>query len=170
VDATLLNKLAPSRWADWSAPWGTQVDYPLVSLVGSMHTALLRQLLDNARLTRMIENTMRAGEDYTVAELISTLHQGIWSEPARTPIRRNLQRSYVSEMVRLMLNERPLFAPSAPEDARSLARYELLQLSEQMGRALSSRANLDATTRAHLLETKARADRALAAQTVAPAH
>lgn len=170
VDAALLNKLAPSRWADWSSPWGVQVDYPLVTLVGSMQAALLRQLLDNSRLARMIENTMRAGEDYTVAELISTLHQGVWSEPARTPIRRNLQRSYVSEMVRLMLNERPFFAPPAPEDARSLARYELLQLSEQLGRSLSGGGHLDATTRAHVLETKARIDRALDARTVAPAH
>lgn len=170
VDGALLNKLAPSRWADWSTPWGGQVDYPLVAMVGNMQTALLRQLLDNSRLTRMVENTMRAGEDYTVAELISTLHQGIWSEPARTPIRRNLQRAYVSEMVRLMLNERLLFTPSTPEDARSLARYELVQLSEQMGRSLSAGASLDATTRAHLLETKARVDRALEARSVTPAH
>ena len=65
------------------------------------------------------------------------------------------------------MNERtPMTTIVAPEDARSLARYELSQLSERIGRALSTGGSLDATTRAHLLETKVRIDRALNASVV----
>jgi hypothetical protein len=169
--AVLLNKLAPSRWADWSEPWSPQVDFPLHPMVNSIQTALLRSLLDNAKLGRMVENTMRvprASDAYTIAEMFRTLGSSIWSEIGSgapqniNSIRRNLQRSYVSEMTRVLLNERSPFAPlSAPEDARSLARYELTQLSERIGRALATGAALDATTRAHLLETRVRIDRAL---------
>ena len=78
-------------------------------------------------------------------------------------MRRNLQRSHLSELTRILMNERTMMAPlPAPEDARSLARYELTQLSERISRALAAGSNVDATTRAHLLETKVRIDRALA--------
>ncbi|HEY0672237.1 MAG TPA: zinc-dependent metalloprotease [Longimicrobiales bacterium] len=174
-DATLLNKLAPNRWSDWSTPWTPQVDFPLHGMVNSIQTALLRSLLDNARLHRMVENTARVnrGSDaYTIAELFSTLTGSIWSEVSGSPqnvnsIRRNLQRSHITEMMRVLMNERtPFMMTLAPEDARSLARYELTQLSERLGRALSAGSAIDATTRAHLLETKVRIDRALNASVV----
>jgi hypothetical protein len=177
-DASLLNKLAPSRWADWSEPFTLQVDFPLHAIVNSIQAALLRGLLDNARLHRMVENgarVSRPAEAYSIAELFGTLTGSIWSEVSGAPqnvnsIRRNLQRSYLSEMTRILMNERTLFAGAlAPEDARSLARYELTQLSERIGRALSTGGTLDATTRAHLLETKVRIDRALSASVVTPA-
>jgi hypothetical protein len=173
-DASLLNKLAPSRWSDWSEPFTIQVDFPLHPMVNSIQTALLRSLLDNAKLARMVENTTRVsrGEAYTIAEMFRTLGSSVWSEiDGASPrninsIRRNLQRSYIGEMTRILLNERSPFAPMpAPEDARSLARYELTQLSARIGRAQSS-GSLDATTRAHLLETKVRIDRALNASLV----
>jgi hypothetical protein len=176
-DVALLNKLAPSRWADWSEPFALQVDFPLHAIVNSIQTALLRSLLDNARLTRMVENSARvnrADEAYTIAELFRTLNGAIWSELATpqniTSMRRNLQRSHVAEMTRVLMNERtPAQLALAPEDARSLARYELTQLSERIARALAGGASLDATTRAHLLETKVRIDRALNASVVTPA-
>ncbi len=173
-DAALLNKLAPSRWADWSEPFALQVDFPLLAFTNSIQTALLRSLLDNARLHRMVENTTRvssAAEAYTIAELFRTLSASIWSELGTpqnvNPIRRNLQRSHLVEMIRVLMNERtPMMMMLAPEDARSLARYELSQLSERIARALATGASLDATTRAHLLETKVRIDRALNASVV----
>ncbi len=175
-DASLLNKLAPSRWADWSEPWSPQVDFPLHPMVNSIQTALLRSLLDNAKMARMVENTARmpSGQDaYTIAEMFRTLNAATWSEIGNgaprniNSIRRNLQRSHIAEMTRILLNERSPFAPApAPEDARSLARFELTQLSDRLGRALSNGASLDATTRAHLLETKVRIDRALNASVI----
>ena len=139
------------------------------SIVNNIQTALLRSLLDNARMYRMVENTARvtrSSDAYTIAEMFNTLSNSIWSELAGAQnvnsFRRNLRRTYVSEMTRVLINERSVLNPvPAPEDARSLARFELTQLSERIGRALSTGASLDATTRAHLLETKVRIDRAL---------
>jgi hypothetical protein len=176
-DAALLNKLAPSRWADWSEPFTLQVDFPLHGIVNSLQTALLRSLLDNARLNRMLENTARVarpGEAYTIAEMLGTLNNSIWSELAGSPqninsFRRNLQRSHIAELIRVLMNERSLVNPvPAPEDARSLARYELTQLSERIGRALAAGGALDATSRAHLFETRVRIDRVLNASVAFP--
>ncbi len=176
-EASLLNKLAPNRWSDWSTPWTAQVDFPLLGIVNSMQTALLRSLLDNGRLHRMVENTARVSrpaDAYGMAELFSTLTNSIWSEVGASPrnidaMRRNLQRSHLSEMTRILMNERTIAAMTpAPEDARSLARYELTQLSERIGRAMAA-GSIDATTRAHLLDTKVRIDRALNAEVVTPA-
>lgn len=55
---------------------------------------------------------------------------------------------------------------SVPEDARSLARLELSELSERLDAVLASDASLSRETRAHLAESKARIDRALEASLV----
>ena len=52
---------------------------------------------------------------------------------------------------------------SAPEDARSLARYELTRLSERLALATAANNGLDLETRAHYAESKVRIDRTLAA-------
>jgi hypothetical protein len=140
-------------------------------MVGMVQTSLLNNLVDGARLTRMIDNEKRTtGEAFKVSELFGTLTGSIWSELGRNTdsFRRNLQRSYVDQMTRVLLNVRPSpAAPAYPEDARSLARYELTRLSTRIGAASSG--NLDVETRAHLAESKARIDKALDVSiTVAP--
>jgi hypothetical protein len=170
-DAGLLNKLAPNRLSHWGTGYTTTpVDFPIHSLVASAHRWILDELMDNGRLTRMIDNSVRTpgGDVFTVSEFFSKLTSEIWLE-VQTPssaraansFRRNLQRMYVDHLIRIMLDVRP--SPStrpAPEDARSLARLELTELSGRIGSALES-ASLDRTTRAHLMESKARIDEAL---------
>ena len=59
------------------------------------------------------------------------------------------------------MGERPSAAyPTPPEDARSLARYELRRLAEQMQTALEA-GTLDTVNAAHLEESIARIERAL---------
>ncbi len=169
-DASLLNKLAPNRLSHWGTGYmTTPVDFPIHSLVASAHGWILDQLMDNGRLTRMIDNSVRTpGDVYTVSEFFSKLTSEIWSEVqnpasarAANSFRRNLQRMYVDHLTRIMLDVRP--SPRtrpAPEDARSLARLELTELSSRIGRALEI-PSLDRTTRAHLLESKVRIDEAL---------
>ena len=174
VPAELQNRMPPNRYSDWSTSWGGQIDFPIHNSVLGVQNALLSQMLDNARLTRMVDNGARmpAGtEAYSIAEYFRTLTDAVWSElgtgsrAARNidSFRRNLQRSYLERMADKMLDVRPFpSAPATPEDARSLARYELAELSGRMGRALAQ-GNLDVPTRAHLMESKARIDRALEA-------
>lgn len=163
-----LNKLAPSRWAHWGMPFFTvPLDYPIHDYVGLVQDVLLFTALDAYRLRRMVDNEVRAprGEgSYTVSELLGTLTAAIWSEVSdggRTrPInsfRRNLQRSYLNELAGLLISQ----AAVIPEDARSLARYELRNLSDRIDAALAAPGTLDTATRAHLAESKARIDRAL---------
>jgi hypothetical protein len=165
-DPELLNKLAPNRWAHWGVGWFTiPVDFPIHSYVLMVQSTLLGELLHPVRLGRMIDNEIRTPKDkiYTMGELFETLTSAIWSEiMERGPrsinsFRRNLQRAYIRQLVDLLLGK------FVPEDAKSIARFELQNLSNRMGQILKSDAKLDIYTRAHLAESKARIDRALEA-------
>lgn len=173
----LLNKLPPSRWSDWSSGFiRIPIDFPVHQSVGSLQASLLAMLLDNGRLQRMIDNTVRmprGQQPYTVAELFETVTDAIWSElgtgAAATrdvgSFRRNLQRAHVEQLTGKLMGARRGFG-APPEDARSLARWELDRLSTRIGQVLQSAGGLDVETRAHLAESKARIDRALEASLV----
>jgi hypothetical protein len=172
-----LNKLAPDRHVHWGTPRTLQIDYPVHDRVEMVQTALLSELLHPARLKRMIDNRVRVeGEAYGPGDLLPRLTAAIWSELDAAPprsvqinsFRRNLQRTYVDRLIDFVLDTTSWITisiagaeqASTPEDVRSLARLELAELSEQMGRVLNRR-SLDRNTRAHLTETKVRIDRAL---------
>ncbi len=180
VDAELLNRLSPERWFDWSAGFTDMVptDFPVHRQVASLQGFLLSDLLHPERLHRMVDAPARAeGEEvYTMGELFGTLTGAIWSEVTGSgspremdSFRRNLQRAHLSQLEDLLLmDEVPGFGGtvSVPEDARSLARLELSELSERLDAVLASEASLSRETRAHLAESKARIDRALEASLV----
>jgi hypothetical protein len=168
-DPSLINKLTPTRNIDWAGNWiSIPIDYPLHEMVNLVQSWLLEDLIDGARLTRMIDNGKRmpgGAETFTVAELFDGVTGAIWSEVGTRPrnidsFRRNLQRSYIDQFTRVLLNRGPMFFTPVPEDARSLARYQLTQLSERLG-AAARVSSLDVETRAHLSESKARIDAAL---------
>ncbi|NIP83106.1 MAG: hypothetical protein GWM90_29305 [Gemmatimonadetes bacterium] len=116
-------------------------------------------------------------EAFTIAEMFGTLTDEIWSElgwGGRRPVdvdsyRRNLQRIYVDQLIDKALDRvrgtRSNFNPSAPQDARALARHELERLAARISQVRSDR-RLDRVTRAHLAETEARIDQALEASLV----
>jgi hypothetical protein len=179
-DPALLNKLVPTRNIDWAGNWlVTPIDYPVHDMVNIVQSWLLEDLIHGGRLKRMIDNTKRSsGDSFTVAELFDRLSNSIWSELGAAPraprnidsYRRNLQRSYIEQMTRVLLNRASVawFVP-VPEDARSLARFEFTQLSTRLDQALRTGGNLNVETRAHLSESKARIDTALQTSlTVAP--
>jgi hypothetical protein len=166
-DPALMNRLAPSRWSHWGVA-GTIIplDFPVHANVALVQGVLLSQLLSPPRLGRMIDNEVRmpGGVDaYTVAELFRDVSGPVWTElgagaDARTvnSFRRNLQRMHIDAMIGLLLS------PAAPEDARSLARLELAELSGRLG-AAEGASRPDRVTTAHFAESKARIDRALEA-------
>ena len=172
VDEEMLNRMTPNRYSDWSVSWSTgPVDFPIHEQVNFMQRYLLDNMLDNGRLSRMINNEVRMPGNqapYTVAELMSTLSGEIFAEVKAgknvDSFRRNLQRSYINRLTAIMLNQRP--TPSvrpAPEDARSLARYHLVELNNQITNALDG-GQVDVSTKAHLMETQARIAQAMDAQ------
>lgn len=183
-DPQLLNKLAPNRYSHWGVGWGnTPVEFPLLEIVNSIQTSMLSNLLQPIRFQRMMNNDLRMapGEiNYSLSEFLQTLSGNIWNE-LRTKtgniniIRRNLQSSYVNQLIRL-LTETPSYMvwsngrmteSRVPPHVRSLVRLELSELSAEITRALKS-SDIHRDTMAHLEGTKARIDKVLSASYILP--
>ncbi len=183
-DSRQLNRLAPNMWSDWTRDPGelTPMAYPVHRQVGAMQSAVINTLLSPDRLARIQDNRLRTPEGtrvLAVAEIFDRLTGAVWSEledpeapSSINSFRRNLQRSHIERLQTLLLNdELQTFggAVSVPEDARSLARHEMREILSMVDEALASGASLGDVNRAHLRETRARAERALEAGVTLPA-
>jgi len=131
-----------------------------VARVRGRQNQLLSIMFQDARLGRLADQSALAtpaSPAYGIDELFTDLSRGIFSEatqarPTTDEYRRDLQRSFVDHMERLMGD-----APSAstrPEDARALARATLLALDGTLEAALGS--TTDAVTTAHFADLRAR--------------
>jgi hypothetical protein len=151
-----------------------------VERIRTRQTALLNTLLQDARLSRMDEQSAfatAASPAYGIADLLGDLRRGLFSEasaarPATDAYRRNIQRAFVEDMDRLIntpldaqvprrLPNFPGFTPPPPRpaDARALARAELQALDAQLrGAEVRTR---DAVTKAHWADLRFRIDRIL---------
>ncbi|MBD2362586.1 zinc-dependent metalloprotease [Anabaena minutissima FACHB-250] len=159
----LLNKLAPSRWLHWGKyPQVGRLDYPIHDLTLLLQSAVLRDLLSGSRLSLMKDIEIKSPPDkaLTLPELFDTLQTGIWTEVLQpkdeklkiTSFRRGLQREYLDILIGMVLRREYV-----PEDARSLAWYQLKQLNEKLSQVNTN----DQYTKAHLLETRDRIEKAL---------
>ena len=104
---------------------------------------------------------------FTLAEMFNSLQGSIWSElygeaPKIDSFRRALQREHLKRLIDLVVKPHP----DAPEDAGTMARANLTELRGRIDATLrpATRASMDAATRAHLEETRARIESALSAQ------
>jgi hypothetical protein len=179
----LANKLAPERLDDFddSGYYAPRVDFPIHDLVLAAQGAVLNRLYHPITLNRLLDMPFHvpAGEDVvTMDEVFRSLRRSIWSEVAAggnvSSTRRNLQRAHLDELIALAVRPygAPVYTPrsgdepagriSPPEDARSFARADLVAIRKSIKTAAGG-AGLDGATRAHLDETAARIDAALAA-------
>jgi hypothetical protein len=102
-----------------------------------------------------IAEIMRALTDSTFADLPTAADKA--GSEKTSIIRRNLQRTYVAELSRLVLRGRVA-------DARSLARMHLRDVSKRIELALSDKKSPpEDTLRAHLEETKEQIGKVLSA-------
>ena len=153
-----------------------------VDQVRSMQEITLNSVFDYGRMQRLIESSAFNAKTYSLDNLFSDMHHGIWSElPSRKPIdnfRRNLQKVYIEKMS-LLLNpssapgpaqggfSSPFFpaSPASPEadpkksDVISIARGHLMELKNEITSALP--AYSDKMSRYHLLDVLARINQAL---------
>jgi hypothetical protein len=183
----LLNKLAPSRWYHWGAsPQYSSLDYPIHDSILSLQTFVLSDLLSSERLQRLRDTELKtsAGEALTLPELFDTLLQGIWTEVMQptndltqvSSLRRSLQRQHMNLLVNLALRNRlsidkidnfldflvGIQTSNPPEDARTLAWYQLRQLRDRLASVLRDRGDkLDTYTKAHLEEANDRIAKAI---------
>jgi len=167
----LLNKLAPARWFTWGEfPEVAPLEYPIYDRVLLFQSIILRDLLSGSRLARLrnIElKTTSAEQALTLPELFDTVQSGIWGEVLNpeqdlklSSIRRGLQREHLNLMSGMILR-----SISVPEDARSIAWYELRQLQKALNNTLKRRGDeMDVYTLAHLEETSDRVNKILDAR------
>jgi hypothetical protein len=162
-----VNKLAPSRWEHWgSNPAVLRLDYPIYENILFLQTLILYELLDYDRLARLRDGELKAPDQtLTIPELLHTLQTTIWMEVLHpqehlslSSLRRGLQREYMNTLIDLVLRRQ-----QAPEDARTVARYQLKQLGEAIGRAMRKVDEQDVYTLAHLEEARDRIAKAISA-------
>ena len=163
----LLNKLAPERFYDFTdSIWKMKrLDYPIHDKVLEIQTDTLNRLYAPLLLQRMLDLEIRndsKDKPLSLVELFQTLRNTIWSELTQASninsFRRALQREHLSKLIDMIVN----LNSDAPEDARTLARLDLLTLNKQIEKA-SQNTDLDTFTRAHLQECQARIQAALKA-------
>ncbi|MBE9122248.1 zinc-dependent metalloprotease [Tychonema sp. LEGE 07199] len=166
----LLNKLAPSRWARLGSPALVfPLDYPIGDRITFLQRFVLRVLLSPTRLARLRDVELKSAPETALRlpELFDTLLHDIWKEvlqPSKkmqiSTFRRSLQREHLAILMGMVLRK-----TSAPEDARTLAWYELRQLREGLSKSIRNLdRNADAYTRAHLEETRDRISKVLNSQ------
>jgi hypothetical protein len=186
----LLNKLAPSRWYHWgTVPDFSSLDYPIHDRILSLQTFVLSDLLSSERLQRLRDTELKTAtsQALTLPELFDTLLQGIWTEVLQptndltqvSSLRRSLQRQHMNLLVNLALRNRlsldkidnfldfvvGIQTSNPPEDARTLAWYQLRQLRDRLTTVLRDRSDkLDIYTKAHLEEASDRIAKAIDAK------
>jgi len=191
---SLLNRLAIERFQGldfFSSFFGTQrIDFPWHDSVLTLQRNVLNRLFHPVLLNRVLDNELRfaPGEKpFLMADLFHGLDTAIWSELDTAPgrissLRRNLQREYLKQLIRLVQRPAPPVAgpppvgfvlpipptPRPPEDATTLARASLLSIQGKIKQALAVGKVTDATTKAHLEETQSRITAALQAQMQKP--
>jgi hypothetical protein len=170
VPQEVYQQFGANRWSHWgvSNTWQGRIDFPLHRTQLGVQTSLLEELLDPVRLERIRDTEAKfgAGETVTIPELMESVTEAIWSESWIAPgvnipgNRRDLQRAHLDAMIQIVTH-----APSGtPADARAVARMTLLDLGERLERRLTPPTyDFDAYTRAHLMESKERIERALEA-------
>ena len=155
-----------------------------VRRISLLQSSLLSELLANDRLLRLTEYESLPSSRrnaYPLGEMLADLRRGLWSEVGQRSVRidvfrRNLQRAFLAQagakinggpaqsVVMIIpggepTRREPTSVAGPNLDARAMLRGELVRLDSEIAAAIS-RAG-DATTRVHLLDSRAQIDRIL---------
>jgi hypothetical protein len=142
--------------------------------IHNAQNGILGTILNDRRMERLIEQEAMAagpGQAYTLAEMLSDVRAGLWSELAQgrvaiDPFRRELQRAYLNT-ANAKVNPAPFVPPAgfpaallgqlgparSTSDVRSLMRSEVVALDGQIRTAIGRATNRE--TRAHLEAARA---------------
>jgi hypothetical protein len=124
----------------------------IVDRIRTMQSGIMGQLLQAARLDRMAEQVALDGAlAYSPLQLLTDLRAGVWSELAKpgatiSIYRRNLQRSYLSNM------DGRLNGSAGSTEVRALVRGEIKALDRQLQTAQAT--VTDELTRRHLADCR----------------
>jgi hypothetical protein len=144
-------------------------DISLAALVGAQQAQALAYMFAPLVLERLADLPSKSVSYHTMslADLFSWTQQSVFgdlgrSEPLRSSLHHNLQRTYARILERISLGD-----DGSPYDAQALAHYELLALQAELRRNLLAR-NLDLETRAHLTSLADEVRRSLDVKDVHP--
>jgi hypothetical protein len=178
VSPDLLSRLTYSEWAGygyvefegygnlpaWAYDPPQRHDEPVAERMASMQTDAIRQMFMPAVLARLADGASETSDKNAMrlSDLFDWMHRAVYAElqaPHTTtiaPSRRVLQQRYTDTLIGLYATP----ATGAPEDARALARADLVALQTEATQTLRAR-GLDRTSRAHLELLHARVREAL---------
>lgn len=140
-------------------------DLPVAETIAGWQSAAIKQMFLPIVLARIEDGPSEttSGRAMHLADLFAWMHRSVFAELAAgphavsiAPMRRTLQQRYLDTLVALATKPEP----GTPEDARSLARFELVALRGETARAGRAR-DIDLETRAHLADLHARIHEAL---------
>ena len=164
----LLNKLQNERFINFSNFSPSRQDVAIHAAVLSLQRQVLDRVFHPTLLSRVQDSELKVSppaQPFTLGELFTGIQDSIWAETKANggatlninSYRRSLQREHLRKMIGMVLRD-----AAVPEDARTLARYQLTTLRTQLQSALAKPTlNKSLEVRAHLSESIARIDEAL---------
>ncbi len=171
----LLTHITSDKWWDQGFAVFADPAMPIHDRILGMQSSALTQLLNPSTLQRVYDYELFVdeGDDvFTLAELLGSVTEGIWSEideapskkyTARSPmissIRRNLQLEHLDRMIDMAMASDGFNAAEKP--VKSLAAMHLREIKENADQALKASGKLDPYTKAHLQEVSIRIEKAL---------
>src|SRR5688572_4444194 len=164
----LLNKLQNERFINFSNFTPSRQDVAIHGAVLSLQRQVLDRIFHPTLLSRVQDTELKVSapaQAFTLGELFIGIQDSIWAE-TKAPngtlninsYRRSLQRKHLRKMIGMVLRD-----AAVPEDARTLARHNLVTLRAQLQGALAKPGIKSVEVRAHLSESIARIDETLKA-------
>ena len=162
---TELERLGYSEWAgygyyefegygnlpEWAYQPPARHDLPVAEEIGDLQGRAIAQMFQPLVLARLADGPQDPHDPMRLADLFAWMHQSVYRElraprvASIEPLRRTLQQRYLRTLIGLVAAP----APGTPDDARALARADLIAIGNEAQRARASQ-QLDAATRAHL--------------------
>lgn len=181
----LLARMTVDKFGDWEGGNASEeATFPIHDRIAGVQASVMTRLLNPTTLRRLYDNELALSPDVdtlTLPELLDTVSQAAWEElgfggnggkardasfakvkaftvrtPAITSLRRNLQREHLQRMIDLALQKG---SSSSTRTIALLARMTLENLAKSIDAGLDE--DLDAYTRSHLADAKARIAKAL---------
>jgi hypothetical protein len=170
---------------NWDAGGGmsmfTNSSFPIHQRIGGMQASALSMLLNPGMLGNLYDGEFRNDSSIdvlTMAELIQSVTDEVWSElsdmpssstnrePAISSLRRNLQSEHLARLVELSLEEDA--GTPVSRTIQSLVRMQLHEILASIQsanlNAVGTPSSMDAYTRAHLSDASMKIEKALNAQ------
>ena len=175
ITPELLTHITVDKWWDDVRNVFADAAMPIHDRVMGMQASALTMLLNPQTVQRVYDYELFVPADQdalTLAELMESVTEAIWSEVGEAPskkyttrqpmissLRRNLQREHLDRLIDMSFVVRGFNSASKP--AKTLAAMHLRSILKHVDEALEAGDRLDAYTKAHLEEISTRVSKAL---------